>query len=251
MTERLEGKRALVCGATQGIGLATAQALVAAGADVILLARDQTKLQTLAQAMGAQWRQADFSNPETVRAVVPTLPQPIHILINNTGGPPSGPITAAQEDDFVGAFRAHVVNAQILASALLEGMKNAGYGRIVNIVSTSVYEPLAGLGESNTTRAAMAGWAKTWAKETAPFGITVNNVLPGATDTVRLHALIEAKARNTGRSVEDVREAMLKEIPAGRFARADEIARAVMFFVVSPYVTGVSLPVDGGRMAKI
>lgn len=251
MTERLDGKRALVCGATQGIGWATARALSAAGAEVVLLARNEEKLRECAREIGAQWLVADFFRPETVRAAAAALPLPIHILVNNTGGPPSGPITAAEENDFVGAFRAHVVNAQILASALLDGMKTSGYGRIVNIVSTSVYEPLSGLGVSNTTRAAMAGWAKTWAKETAPFGITVNNVLPGATDTVRLRTLIEAKARNAGLPVEEVRGAMLKEIPAGRFGSAEEIARAVLFFVASPYVTGVSLPVDGGRMAKI
>jgi 3-oxoacyl-[acyl-carrier protein] reductase len=251
MSAGLQGRRALVCGATQGIGWATAKRLAAAGAEVVLLARNPAALQARAQEIGADWRAADFAHPDSVRAVVPTLPTPVHILINNTGGPSAGPIVAADESDFVAAFRAHVVNAQILAQALWQGMKTAGYGRIVNVVSTSVYEPLEGLGVSNTTRAAMAGWAKTWAKETAAYGITVNNVLPGATNTERLRTLIAAKARHAGVSQDRVREAMIKEIPAGRFAEADEIADAIMFFVHSPYVTGVSLPVDGGRMAKI
>jgi 3-oxoacyl-[acyl-carrier protein] reductase len=174
-------------------------------------------------------------------------------LVNNTGGPPPGAIVEADAEAFLAAFRAHLLNNQLLAQTVLPGMKDAGYGRIVNIVSTSVREPIAGLGVSNTTRAAVAGWAKTLAGEVARFGITVNNVLPGYTKTQRLDGVIAARTKASGKTADEVSREMIGQIPAGRFGEPWEVAAAIGF-LASPaggYITGVSLPVDGGRIASL
>lgn len=261
LSRNLTGKKALVCGATQGIGLACAEALAAGGADLVLIARDETALRDIAQRLrggGAKCEIliADFSEPERVRATVEKHIAdrgPLHILINNTGGPKAGPILDATMDDFLNAFRMHVICNHLLSQALVPGMKAAGYGRIVNIVSTSVREPIPGLGVSNTTRAAVAGWAKTLARELAPFKITVNNVLPGYTSTKRLSSLIENRARAGNVTNAEIERQMIATTPAGRFADASEIAAAVAFLASTEagYITGVSLPVDGGRIASI
>jgi 3-oxoacyl-[acyl-carrier protein] reductase len=199
---------------------------------------------------------ADFDDNESVRGAISAEVRDrgtIHVLVNNTGGPPAGPIADAAPDAFVTAFRAHLLNNQILAQALTPGMKEAGFGRIVNIVSTSVREPIAGLGVSNTVRAAVAGWAKTLAGELARFGITVNNVLPGYTKTTRLDSIIAGRAQAAGRTADEITRGMLAQVPAGRFAESWEVAAAIGF-LASPaggYITGVSLPVDGGRIAAL
>jgi 3-oxoacyl-[acyl-carrier protein] reductase len=177
---------------------------------------------------------------------------PVHILINNTGGPSSGPLVDAMPDEFLNAIRMHVVCNQLLVQAVLPGMKSAGFGRVINIISTSVREPIPGLGVSNTTRWAVAAWAKTLSRELAPFGITVNNVLPGYTDTARLRARFEWRAGREGRSSEDLAAEAQKAVPIGRFGRPEEIAAAIAF-LASPeasYVNGINLPVDGGRLGS-
>lgn len=259
----LSSRRALVCGSTQGIGWAVAQGLAAAGADVVLLARDPERLAQAARILrdahpniDAQTLAADFDQPEAVAAALDAHlagNQPFDILINNTGGPPGGPLLNAPLAELELALHRHLFANHLLAQRLVPGMKSRGYGRILNIVSTSVYEPLKGLGVSNTTRAAVAGWAKTLSKELAPQGITVNNILPGATRTQRLSSLIEKKAAQTGAAQTEVEAALLAEIPMGRFAEPEEVA-ALAVFLASPlgaYITGASIPVDGGRMAKI
>jgi 3-oxoacyl-[acyl-carrier protein] reductase len=176
--------------------------------------------------------------------------QPIvHILVNNTGGPPAGPAHLAKTDEFLSAFNNHLICNHILAQACIDGMKNAKYGRIINIISTSVKQPLANLGVSNTIRAAVANWAKTLAGELGKFNITVNNVLPGATSTVRLKSIIENKSTKTGHALDAVTNEMISEIPMGRFAEASEIANAVAFLAspAASYINGINLPVDGGR----
>lgn len=254
----LKNKRALVCGSTQGIGKAVALELANLGANVTLLARNEEALKKTKAELNTEKGQqhsylvADFSKPEEVREMVNNYVDrhgAVNILINNTGGPPSGPITNAKTEEFLSAFNNHLICNQILAQACLDGMKKSGYGRIVNIISTSVKQPLPNLGVSNTIRAAVGNWSKTWANEVAQFGITVNNVLPGATSTQRLHSIIENNATKNLRPVDEVKDHMLKEIPMKRFAEAHEIANAVVFLAspAAAYITGINIPVDGGR----
>lgn len=257
MTIDLSGKRALVCGSTQGIGRAVAMALASCGAEVILVARNETALNDVRGRLkpGPQhdFLCADFQRPDELREKLSDYFKnraPVHILLNNTGGPAAGQAIDAASDAFEAAFRQHLVCNQILAQAVVPGMKAAGYGRIVNIISTSVKQPIRHLGVSNTIRGAVASWAKTLATELGPFGLTVNNVLPGATRTERLNSLFENRARQSGKTPDDIAREWLAEIPAGRFAEPEEIAHAVAF-LVSPqaaYINGVNLPVDGGRL---
>lgn len=260
MTNELAGKRALACGASQGIGRACAQELAEHGAAVTLLARNQDALCGAAAELSTRAGQthdvlvADSTDPQGLAAKVReriASHGPFHILVNNTGGPPSGPITEATTDAFAQAFSNHVLCNHLLVQAVVPGMKEAGYGRILNIISTSVVQPIQGLGVSNTTRGAVANWGRTWAAELAPFGITVNNVLPGYTDTERLKSLFEKKAARTGKTAAVVKAETIGAIPMQRLANPREIG-AVVAFLASPaasYVTGVNLPVDGGRTA--
>lgn len=253
----LKGKTALICGATQGIGLATAKELAALGAECILMARDQDALKEIIPTLEAEHFQehsylvADFKNPKEVEEAIKTIAdkQSIHILINNTGGPAAGPIVEAEVQEFLDAFNQHLVNNHILAQAVLTGMIGAGYGRIINVISTSVKAPLKNLGVSNTIRLSVAAWAKTMATELAQYGVTVNNVLPGSTNTNRLQSLIKttAKKRNVERQV--IEQEMLSEIPMKRFGDAKEIAATIAFLATpaAGYITGTSIPVDGGK----
>lgn len=254
----LNGRHALVCGASQGIGHASAIELAQLGASVTLLARSADKLEQVAgslpQSHAAQrhsWRSVDMLDTAALQAAAMAIAAdaPVHILINNSGGPPGGPIHDAKPAAFETAFRQHVLAGQTLLQALLPGMRAAGFGRIVNVISTSVKEPIAGLGVSNTVRAAVAGWAKTLSGELAADGITVNNVLPGYTRTSRLDNLLQAKADASGQSVDTVAQTLMATIPARRFGEAREVA-AVIAFLCTPaaaYVNGVSIAVDGGR----
>jgi 3-oxoacyl-[acyl-carrier protein] reductase len=262
MDLNLNGRHALVCGASQGIGLATARALAGLGADVTLLARREPLLRELAAELptpGAGqvhgWIAADAGDTDRLRAQVEALAasRPVHILINNSGGPPPGTIRGADPAAFEAAYRQHLLANHVLAEAVVPGMERDGYGRIVNVISTSVKEPLRGLGVSNTTRWAVASWAKTLATELAPRGITVNNVLPGSTETPRIEQIIEANAAKSGRNRDEVFAAMVAEIPMGRFARPEETASAIAFLCspAAAYITGVNLPVDGGRTRSL
>jgi len=265
MDLNLTGKHALVCGGSEGIGRATAHELALLGADVTVLARRADALQAAVAALpcasasaSAQvhgWVAADVSQTDVLRAQVEVLAsgKPIHILINNTGGPPGGPVHTANAEAFLDAFNKHLVAGQILVQAVLPGMQAAHWGRIVNIISTSVKEPIANLGVSNTIRGAVASWAKTLSRELAPHGITVNNVLPGYTQTGRLDQILKDRAQATGKSESDVAAAMLATVPTGRFAQPSELG-GVIAFLCSPaagYINGVSLAVDGGRMQSI
>lgn len=262
MNIQLHQKTALVCGSTQGIGQATAIELSRLGANVVLLARNEEKLQEslllLDNSSGGKhtYIVADHSRPDELKERVRTFlggGESIHILINNTGGPPGGPIAGAGTEEFINAFTNHLLCNHLLAQTVLEGMKKAGYGRIINVISTSVKQPLKGLGVSNTIRAAVANWAKTLAGEVAAHGITVNNVLPGATGTQRLQSIIENKSKKTGESEAAVTREMLHEIPMDRFAEPSEIANAIAFLAspAASYITGINLPVDGGRTSSL
>lgn len=258
----LKGKTALVCGSTQGIGKAVAIELANLGANVVLIARNEQSLKQVKSELTVNGNQlhsylvADFSDTKNLKELVQAFINrngPVNILVNNTGGPPSGPITLAKEEEFTSAFSNHLICNQILAQLCFEGMKLSGYGRIINVISTSVKAPLANLGVSNTVRAAVGNWAKTWANEVGKYGITVNNVLPGATLTGRLETIIQNKATKTQHSVDEVSKEMLAEIPMARFASASEIANAVCFLAspAAAYINGINLPVDGGRTPNL
>lgn len=249
----LSGRRALVCGSTAGIGRAIAEAYAAAGARLVLLARNEEKLKetisTLAGS-GHSYLVADFwqaGNLEKSLALFDI--SDIDILVNNTGGPAPGKATDAEIAHFESAFSAHLINNHLLAKAAIPGMKERNYGRIINIISTSVKIPLNGLGVSNTIRGAVANWAKTLANELAPYQITVNNILPGATATERLSGIISNKAAKNQLSENDVTDEMLAEIPMGRFGKPQEIAAGAIFLAsdMAAYITGTNLVIDGGR----
>ncbi|CAL1520445.1 SDR family oxidoreductase [Chitinophaga sp. MM2321] len=253
----LKGKTALVCGSSQGIGLATAIELSLLGARCILLARNEDRLKAAVALLDTTSGQthsietADFSDVAAITKVAIAIAarEPVHILVNNTGGPASGPILSATATAFTDAFSQHVLCNQALTQALVPGMILAGYGRIINIISTSVKTPLKNLGVSNTTRWAVAAWSKTLATELAPHGITVNNVLPGSTSTARLDSLFKSSAAARNVAPEVVATEWLKEIPMNRFGEAHEIA-ALAAFLAAPaaaYITGTSTAVDGGK----
>ena len=259
----LTGKNALVCGSTQGIGKAIAVELALLGANIILVARNEQKLVAVKNELDTSKGQvhnyitADFSTPPQLKINVENYIESnevdVNILINNTGGPAGGPIENAQIDEFTNTFSNHLVCNHILMQAVKAGMKNSGYGRIINIISTSVKQPLNGLGVSNTIRGAVANWAKTLANELGEFGITVNNVLPGATDTVRLKAIIENKADKTGGQVATIKQGMADQVPMKRIAQPEEVANAVAFLAspAASYINGINVPVDGGRTKSL
>lgn len=257
----LSGRHALVCGASQGIGRASAIELAELGATVTLLSRSPEPLEELAgrlprpRGQSHQWQAVDMLDTARLQQVVTDVAasQAVNILINNTGGPPGGPAHTADPAAFEAAFRQHLLAGQALVQALLPGMRQAGYGRIVNVISTSVKEPIANLGVSNTVRAAVAAWAKTLSGELAADGITVNNVLPGYTRTGRLDGLLATQAKNSGRNEDDIASDLMATIPARRFAEPAEVA-AVVAFLCTPaaaYVNGVSIAVDGGRTRSL
>ncbi len=261
MDLNLEGKRAIVCGSTQGIGKASAIELALLGASVTLIARNEAKLQSVIQGLKTSPNQhhnylvADFDKPDALKTVAEEFTEKnvTHILVNNTGGPPAGLAIDASVEDYLKAFRSHLICNQILVQAVVRGMKDQKYGRIINIISTSVKTPIKGLGVSNTIRGAVANWSKTLSVELAPFGITVNNVLPGATMTQRLQTVLQEKADSTGRSFEELKKEMIAEIPAGRISDPHEVAAAVAF-LASPaagYINGINVPVDGGRTKSL
>jgi 3-oxoacyl-[acyl-carrier protein] reductase len=261
MNLSLEGKYAVICGSTQGIGLAIAEELALLGANCTLIARNEEGLRSALQKLDIALRQqhnflvADFSKADEVKRIIEdhTAKSPVHILINNTGGPASGPIIEATEDAFANTFNQHLICNHILTKAVVPSMTKERYGRIINIISTSVKIPLKNLGVSNTIRGAVASWAKTMANELGEFNITVNNILPGFTNTQRLSTLIDNIAKKGNVLVDVVAKNMAEEVPMKRFGEASEIA-SVAAFLASPaasYVNGVSIPVDGGRTGSI
>jgi 3-oxoacyl-[acyl-carrier protein] reductase len=258
----LTGKHALVCGGSAGIGRAAAIELALLGADVTLLARNrETLLSATAllprNALGQrhEWIEADVSAHDALAHAVQSLAntRPVHILVNNTGGPPGGRAIDADAAAYLDAFQKHLLANQTLAQSVLPGMQAAKWGRIVNVISTSVKEPIANLGVSNSIRGAVASWAKTLSRELGPLGITVNNVLPGYTRTQRLEQILDDRSATSGKTRDAVASAMLSTVPVGRFAEADEIAAAIAFLAspAAAYINGVSLAVDGGRMQSI
>ena len=252
----LTGRKAIVCGSTQGIGRSAAAELASLGAVVTLVARDEESLSTVRDLLQGDRHKAvcaDFGDQDLLKERINSHVQrlgPFHILVNNTGGPPPGEIVEAEINDFIDAISKHLICNQILTQAVLPGMKSEGYGRIINIISTSVKQPIPNLGVSNTTRGAVASWAKTLSREVAPFGVTVNNILPGTTNTARLHELFSDMASKRGVDPKTIEEEWRNDIPAGRIAEPEQIANAIAF-LASPsasFINGINLPVDGGRL---
>jgi 3-oxoacyl-[acyl-carrier protein] reductase len=261
MKINLKDKTALVCGSSTGIGRETAKQFAQAGARVILLARNPNKLQEVLNELDKSHRDdhtylvADFSDYKEVDTVVSAFAKAnlIHIIINNTGGPAPGFLIDAEVDALEQAFTQHVKCNQVLIQACAPGMKEAGYGRVINVISTSVKAPIEFLGVSNVIRGAVASWAKTLATELGPHGITVNNILPGFTATDRLDKIISGKASRAGQSEEQAAEIMKGHVPARRFAEPEEVANAITFLASDKagYINGVNLPVDGGRTKSL
>jgi 3-oxoacyl-[acyl-carrier protein] reductase len=258
MNISLINKQAVVAGSTQGIGKAIAVELAKLGASVTLLARNEASLKKVLAELDTSHHQhhdyivVDFSHPDALKEKISeyaSQKQAVHILINNTGGPPAGAVLDADIQHLINAFSAHIICNQHLSQSLVPLMKKAGYGRIINIISTSVKVPIPGLGVSNTIRGAVASWAKTLATELAPYGITVNNILPGYTKTARLDSLMETRAKNADTTINEYSEKLRATIPVRRFGEAEEIAYAAAF-LASPsasFITGINMPVDGGN----
>jgi 3-oxoacyl-[acyl-carrier protein] reductase len=261
MNLTLHGRKAIVCGSTQGIGKAAAIELALLGANVTLMARNEEKLKAVVSELQVYSGQhhdfivADFNFPDDVKARIEHYvgQHNVHILVNNTGGPPPGTAIEAKPEEFVKAFANHLVCNQILVQACVEGMKKEHYGRIINIISTSVKIPIRGLGVSNTIRGAVANWAKTLSMELGEFGITVNNVLPGSIMTKRNDAMIRLRAEKSGKTEEEIRREMKKEIPLDRFGEPAEIGAAIAFLAspAASYISGINVPVDGGRTGSL
>ena len=260
MNLNLKNKNALICGSTAGIGKASAMELAALGVNITLIARNEEKLKKVLSELPTNDGQdhnymvADFSDPNSLKETLSNnISRNYHILLNNTGGPKGGPIFSADLSEFTDAFSQHLLCNQVLVQAVVAGMKENGYGRIINIISTSVKQPIEGLGVSNTIRGAVANWSKTLAGELGPFGITVNNVLPGATATERLDQIMVNIGKKIGKSPEEAGEFMKSIVPARRFAQPEEIAYAVAFLAseAAGYINGVNLPVDGGRTKSL
>jgi 3-oxoacyl-[acyl-carrier protein] reductase len=258
----LTGKNALVCGASRGIGNAIAKLFASCGANVTIIARNASLLERILRDLDTSKGQvhdfiaADFSKPDDLQEKLQQKvqePKVYHILVNNTGGPPAGLAIDAQLHEYTLAFTNHLLCNQVLVQAVVDGMRASGYGRIINIISTSVKAPLSGLGVSNTIRGAVANWAKTLSVELGSYGITVNNILPGATATDRLTQIIENKAVKNNLDFEVVSKEMTNEIPLARFARPEEIAYAAAYLAseYASYVSGINLPVDGGRTPNL
>lgn len=258
----LEGKLAMICGSTQGIGFETAKLMAERGASVVLVARNETRLRSALSELNREFGQnhqilvADFLKPDELKAELNRFIKAGNspdILVNNTGGPKGGLIIDADTSEFLAAFNQHLICNHILVQALYPGMKQNGGGRIINVISTSVKQPLNGLGVSNTIRGAVANWSKTLANELGQYNITVNNVLPGATNTGRLNSIAESKAGKTNQSAEEVLGEMAKQAPMQRIAEPKEIAEAIAFLASdrASYINGINVPVDGGRTKSL
>ena len=262
MTFNFKGKNAIVCGSTQGIGRAIAVKFAEMGANLVLVSRNEQVLQRTVTELSRQPGQyhqfaaVDFSEPDAVREKITGLLENIpiiHILVNNTGGPPPGRAIDAEPESYLKAFKQQVITSQILAQAVVPGMKRAGFGRIINVISTGLRQPVKNLGVSNTIRGAVGSWSKTLSRELGQYGITVNNLLPGYTFTSRLQHLIENRAKEQGKTIEQMTQNMISEIPAGRLGKPEDLAYAACFLASeeASFINGVSLPVDGGFLSCV
>ena len=259
MNLSLNNKHAILCGSTDGIGKASALLMAQRGASITLVARNQKKLDQTLSELSTDHGQvhfslcADFNEPDQLKEKITdhmkVIVDQTNILVNNSGGPHGGALIDAKEDEFREAFERLLICNQIMAKAVVPGMKELGEGRIINIISTSVRQVIPGLGVSNTIRGAVAQWAKTLALELGEFGITVNNVLPGYTATKRLQSLAESKAKSMGVTMEHINEIWKNNTSLKRLGKPEEIASVVAFLASddSSYINGHDVSVDGGR----
>lgn len=263
MDLQLTGKRALVCGASSGLGRAVAEALAAEGAHVALLSRSVDRLQGVADAINATATgravvvAADLADHAGLLAAVDEaerlLGGSIEILLNNTGGPPPSGVVGLEPDLWRTQFEAMALSVFRLTDRVLPAMRTAGWGRVLNVASSTVIEPSAVLGVSNTLRAGVAAWAKTLASEVAADGITVNTLLPGRIDTPRIQKLDQALAERTGVTPGQAQAKSVESIPVGRLGDPAEFG-AVAAFLASPraaYVTGSLIRIDGGAIRAV
>lgn len=258
----ISGKRALVLASSRGLGLGIAKALADEGAHVLLCGRSADKLKANAEAINAagrgkaDWVEADLSDGnfvDTMLAAVHHKLGGIDILVNNTGGPTPGTAEEMTAEKLYNFFQSMVVRVITLTNALLPLMQTQGFGRILTVASSGVFEPIPNLALSNTLRAALVGWNKTLATEVASYGVTANMILPGRIHTDRIDELDAAGAQRTGKTVEEVRAASIRSIPAGRLGKVEEFAAAAAFLCSVPasYVTGTMMRVDGGASKSI
>ncbi|PPJ47212.1 KR domain-containing protein [Rhizobium sp. KAs_5_22] len=258
----ISGKRALVLASSRGLGLGIARALADEGAHVLLCGRSADKLKANADAINAEgrgkadWVEADLADSgfvDTMLAAVHHKLGGIDILVNNTGGPTPGTAEEMTAEKLYNFFQSMVVRVITLTNALLPLMQTQGFGRILTVASSGVFEPIPNLALSNTLRAALVGWNKTLATEVASYGVTANMLLPGRIHTDRIDELDAANAKKAGKSVDEVRTASLKSIPAGRLGTVEEFGAAAAFLCSAPasYVTGTMLRVDGGAARSI
>jgi 3-oxoacyl-[acyl-carrier protein] reductase len=253
----LRGKVALVAGSSQGLGRAIAEELAAEGCALTLCARGAGPLETAREAIAKQFGvrvtavAADLAQVDAARRVAETAIREhgrVDILVTNAGGPPSGPFESHDEAAWLAAVRLTLLSAIEMARAVLPGMKERRFGRILNVTSIAAKQPVDGLILSNAVRAAVTGMARTLANETAPFGITVNNLMPGYTRTERLTELVQAIVSRESTTTEAVAARWHKEIPAGRLGEPRELAALAAFLASdrAAYITGQSIAVDGG-----
>jgi 3-oxoacyl-[acyl-carrier protein] reductase len=258
MEIKLNGKHALVTGGSKGIGRAIAMEFAAAGANVTVVSRDEAELKKLVADLpkgNHAYVVADFSRAQDSLATLSAYvnKHPVDILVNNTGGPAAGPIENAEWSSFLTALEMHLKMSHELTKLVLANMRKRQFGRIINVISTSVKIPIPGLGVSNTVRGAMASWSKTLAAEVAKDGVTVNNILPGFVETGRLESLIKGKALGAGQTDEEVVKSMQATIPAGRFGKPEELAYYATFLASekAAYINGTSVQIDGGRTGSL
>mgnify|MGYP006130417501 FL=1 len=250
-TSALAGKHAIVCGASKGIGAAAAQMLAKAGAKITAVSRNPQDLIATLSGSGHIAISLDLENQESIGEFISSIEE-CHILINNAAGPPGGPLLDNEVEDFLAPFKRHLYASHTLAKGIVPIMEKAGMGRIVNVISTSVREPIPNIGLSNTLRGAMASWSKSLSRE-LPSCITINNVLPGFTDTDRLGSLASSINAKTGKSIDEIHNGWMSQVPIGRLIDPLETGAAIAFLCmpISGGIRGVSLAVDGGRMRSI